>query len=152
LTWRSNRQFDLVILDNVYEHIPQQDLALERISALLKPGGAFYVVVPNKLWPMEVHYGLPFLSYLPVPLANAYLRITKRGTDYTDASFAPTYWSLKRQLAKRPELRYEFVLPADLSLTETGNSPLYRLGATAIRTFPGLWAISKALLVVGTRQ
>jgi len=150
LTWRTDRKFDLIILDNVYEHIPAQEEALDRIADLLKPGGAFYIVVPNKLWPIEPHYGLPFLSYLPLPLANKYLRLTRRGEDYTDASYAPTYWSLKRQLEKQGRLRYAFVLPADLSLTETGNAVLYRLGVAAIRAYPGLWSISKALLVVGT--
>ena len=83
------KTFDLALLDNVLEHIADQSQALDRISTALKPGGAVVIIVPNKLWPLEVHYGLPFLSYLPLPLANRYLRLTRRGKDYSDASYAP---------------------------------------------------------------
>src|ERR1700737_4892329 len=67
---------DLVVLDNVFEHLPDQPLALQRIAACLRPGGVAYILVPNKLWPVEVHYQLPLLSYLPLKLANAYLRLS----------------------------------------------------------------------------
>ncbi len=140
--------FDLVVLDNVLEHLPDQRRALEIVSQVLAPGGVAYILVPNRLWPIEVHYHLPFLSYLPLPLANFYLRMSGRGTDYTDASYAPTYWRLNRLLRARSELRYSYVLPADLSRTTTGSAWHYRLGAAAIRRCPFLWAISKALLVI----
>jgi SAM-dependent methyltransferase len=140
--------FDLVVLDNVFEHLPDQPKALEIVSQVLAPGGVAFILVPNRLWPIEVHYGLPFLSYLPLPLANLYLRLSGRGSDYTDASYAPTYFSLNRLLRARADLTSSFVLPADLSLTTRGNAWHYRLGAAAIRRWPLLWAISKALLVV----
>jgi hypothetical protein len=109
-------------------------------------------LVPNKLWPIEPHYRLPFLGYLPISLANRVLRWTRRGTDYTAASYAPTYGSLRRMLAKRPELQFRFVLPADISLAQKGSSLLYRGGVRAIATWPVLWWISKALLVVAVKK
>jgi len=144
--------FDLVVLDNVLEHLPDQPRALEIVSQALAPGGVAFILVPNRLWPIEVHYGLPFLSYLPLPLANLYLRLSGRGSDYTDASYAPTYVSLNRLLRARAELTYSYVLPADLSLTTRGNTWQYRLGAAAIGRWPLLWAISKALLVIARKQ
>jgi 2-polyprenyl-3-methyl-5-hydroxy-6-metoxy-1,4-benzoquinol methylase len=144
--------FDLIVLDNVFEHLPDQRRALEVLSAALAPGGAMYLLMPNKLWPMEVHYRLPFLSYLPLPLANAYLRASGRGTDYTDASYAPTYFGLRRLLDARRELSYQFVLPADLALTASGAALHYKLGAAAIQRFPLLWAISKAFLVIAVKD
>jgi SAM-dependent methyltransferase len=145
-------RYDLALLDNVLEHLPDQPFALCKVSTALKPGGVLYLLVPNKLWPLEVHYGLPFLSYLPLWLANHYLRVTGRGTDYTDASFAPTYWRLKRLLRGRPELSFRFVFPADLALTMAGNAWHYRLGLAAIRRLPALWAISKAFLIVAVKH
>jgi SAM-dependent methyltransferase len=145
-------RFDLAVLDNVFEHLPDQPRALGKLVAALRPGGAMYLLMPNKLWPIEVHYRLPFLSYLPLPLANRYLRLTGRGTDYTDASYAPTYWGLERLLDAHPELDYHFVLPADLSLASNGQALHYKLGVAAIRRLPWLWAVSKAFLVVAVKH
>jgi len=141
-------RYDLIVLDNVLEHLPDQPRALRILSNSLRPDGIAYVLVPNRLWPIEAHYHLPFLSYLPVKLANAYLRITGRGVDYTDASYAPTYCSLNRMLRSRPELSFEYVLPAHIELATFGRSLHYRIGASLIRRFPWLWIVSKVLLVV----
>jgi 2-polyprenyl-3-methyl-5-hydroxy-6-metoxy-1,4-benzoquinol methylase len=145
-------KYDLVVLDNVFEHLPDQPGALKKLCACLKPGGAVFLLMPNKLWPIEVHYGLPFLSYLPLRLANWYLRLTGRGTDYTDASYAPTFFRLRRLLRAVPELSFQFVLPADPSGTMGGTALHYRLGMAAIRRFPLLWTISKAFLVVAVKD
>ncbi len=145
-------QFDLIVLDNVLEHMPDQQTTLTNITRALKPGGALYLLVPNKLWPIEPHYALPFLSYLPLPLANRYLRLTGRGNDYTDASYSPTYFGLNRILRGFPELSFQYVLPADLSLAAGGGSMTYRLGAAAIRRCRWLWIVSKALLVVAVKD
>lgn len=140
--------FDLVVLDNVLEHIEDQPEAVRVISRCLRPGGVAFVLVPNRAWPIEVHYGLPFLSWLPLPLASAYLRASGRGSDYRDASYAPTLRSLRRLFAPHPELRATLTLPGDVSLAEGGGSPVYRVGVAALRRFPQLWAISKAFLLV----
>lgn len=145
-------RYDLVVLDNVLEHLPDQPRALAKLSAALAPGGALYILVPNKLWPIEVHYKLPFLSYLPLPLANRYLELSGRGTDYTDASYAPTYFGMKHLLDAHPELTYHFVLPADLSLAAGGQALHYRLGVAAIKRFHWLWAVSKAFLVIAVKD
>ena len=145
-------RYHLVVLDNVFEHLPDQPLALRIISACLRPGGVAFLLMPNKLWPVEVHYRLPFLSYLPLRLANFYLRITRRGNDYTDASYAPTYFRLRRLLNARPELSYQFVLPGDPAATMAGAAPHYRLGMAALRRFPFLWVISKSFLVIAVKH
>ncbi len=147
-----SEQFDLVVLDNVLEHLPDQVEALAKITRAIKPGGVLYLLVPNKLWPIEPHYALPFLSYLPLPLANLYLRATGRGNDYTDASYAPTYFGLNRLLRGCGELTFQYVLPADLSLAAGGGSWKYRAGVAAIRRCRWLWIISKALLVVAVKK
>jgi SAM-dependent methyltransferase len=143
--------FDLIVLDNVYEHLPDHELALERITTALRPGGVLYLLVPNRLWPLEAHYRLPFLSWLPLPLANRYLQLSGRGADYADASHAPTYWSLRRELGRQPDLDWTFTLPGDPTATQAGTPLHYRLGMAALAKLPALWAISKALLVVATK-
>jgi 2-polyprenyl-3-methyl-5-hydroxy-6-metoxy-1,4-benzoquinol methylase len=145
-------RYDLVVLDNVFEHLPDQPRALAMLSVALRPGGLLYLLMPNKLWPVEVHYRLPLLSYLPLRLANRYLRWSGRGTDYTDASYAPTYFSLNRMLRARSEFTFQYVLPAHLELAAAGRSLHYRLGAAMIRRFPWLWVVSKALLVIAKKD
>ena len=144
--------FDLAVMDNVLEHFDNQPAALAKVASSLKTGGVLYLLVPNKLWPIEVHYRLPMLSYLPLSWANRYLRMSGRGTDYTDASYAPTYWRLKRLLRDQPGLKSRFVLPANLELTMSGAAWHYRWGAKAISVCPWLWAVSKAFLVVAVKD
>jgi SAM-dependent methyltransferase len=142
--------YDLIVLDNVYEHLANQDEALERMHRALRPGGVLYMLMPNRLWPLEVHYGLPFLSWLPLRAANVYLRWSGRGTDYTDASYARTYWALRRSLG-RHTWSWRFALPADPGATHAGTPLHYRLGMAAIRRWPALWAVSKSFLVVARK-
>lgn len=144
--------YDLVVLDNVYEHLPDQADALMRIDRALRPGGVVYLLMPNRLWPIEVHYRLPFLSWLPLPLANRYLRLSGRGEDYADASHARTLWTLRRALRRRPGWRWRFTLPADPTATHLGTPVHYRVGMAALRRFPALWAVSKSFLVVVKKQ
>ena len=144
--------YDLVVLDNVLEHLPDQGEALRRISDAMRPGACLYILVPNKLWPVEHHYSLPFLGWLPLPIANRYLRLSGRGQSYAEASYAPTVGRLRRLLRQRRELRWQFALPADISLAQCGGSTLYRAGVGAIRRWPALWWISKALLVVAVKE
>jgi 2-polyprenyl-3-methyl-5-hydroxy-6-metoxy-1,4-benzoquinol methylase len=139
--------YDLIVLDNVLEHIKDQRDALRRLTRALRSGGAIYILTPNKLWPIEVHYGLPFLSWLPLPLANRYLRWSGRGTNYEDASHAPTFGRLS-DLLRGENLRFQFVVPPNLLNTLGGNSLHYRLGAALLRRLPFLWRISKGFLVV----
>lgn len=140
-------RFDLVVLDNVYEHLPDQRRALTAIHRALKPGGVMYLLTPNKLWPIEAHYRLPGLAWLPLSLADRYLRITGRGTSYEDASYAPTYWQLGAAL-RQHDWAFDFVLPGDRTATVAGSPLHYRAGMVALERFPSLWCISKALLVV----
>jgi hypothetical protein len=47
---------------------------------------------------LEPHYRLPFLSVLPPPLADEYLRISRRGSHYDEKHL--TYWGLKRLVSE----------------------------------------------------
>ena len=142
--------FDLVVLDNVYEHLPNQRQALTAVHRALRPGGVLFLLTPNKLWPIEAHYRLPGLAWLPLSLADRYLRLSGRGSCYQDASYAPTYWSLKTAL-RAHDWEFEFVLPGDRAATLAGSPVHYRIGMAAIERFPSLWSISKALLVVARK-
>ncbi len=148
----TDERFDLIVLDNVLEHLADQPAALEKIHSLLKPGGVLYLLVPNKYWPVEVHYHLPFLGWLPLSLANFYLKATGKGTDYTDASYAPGFLRIVRLMNRKRHWNWRFALPASLEWTTAGATWHYRLGFNLLRRCPGLWAVSKAFLIVARKK
>jgi len=94
-----NGCFDIVICNQVFEHVPDQSKLVSEIHRVLKPDGCCYVATGNKLWPIEPHTGLPFLSYLPEPIADKYIA---RFTSYHGYDvYLPTYWAFRRILSSR---------------------------------------------------
>lgn len=82
--------FDVVIINEVLEHIPDQDAALREIHRVLKPGGRFILFCPNRIFPFETHglmvrgklrMWVPALHYLPASLARS-LRIEPVARNY----------------------------------------------------------------------
>ena len=53
---------------------------------VLSDDGVVYFGMMNRLGVIEPHYRLPFLSYLPQPLADRYLRLTRKGEHYYERS------------------------------------------------------------------
>ncbi|MGQ0601014.1 MAG: class I SAM-dependent methyltransferase [Anaerolineales bacterium] len=77
-----DRSFDVLLCAQIYEHVvAQTELACE-IWRVLKPGGVCFFSGPNRWAIMEEHYWLPFLSWLPRPAADLYMRWLKRGRVY----------------------------------------------------------------------
>ncbi|SHJ01151.1 class I SAM-dependent methyltransferase [Desulfofundulus thermosubterraneus] len=77
--------FDFIISNHVVEHVGGSMAQMEHVREIyrcLEPGGVLYFAVPNRWRLIEPHYKLPFLSWLPIPLASAYMRLTRRGTRY----------------------------------------------------------------------
>lgn len=145
--------FDLILSLTTVEHMPNARASMEKLVQLLKPGGMIYLTAPNKLWPMECHYGLPFLSYLPLPFANLYLRLSGKGKSYEDCSYARTYWGMKRLFAGL-NCKIEFVLPDENSRYLGGGDTnrlrrwIRRTGIRMIRRLPWMWVISKGFVMV----
>lgn len=81
----SDQSFDVVLTNHVIEHVgerPQQLIHLQEIKRVLSKTGISYLAVPNRWMLLEPHYRLLFLSWLPVKLRSAYLRLTGRGQWY----------------------------------------------------------------------
>lgn len=78
---------DFAMLNHLYEHVGDQGALFREVRRVLAPGGAAYVSAGNRLMVMEPHYRLPFLSWLPRPLADRYLRWTGRGRAYRGIRF-----------------------------------------------------------------
>ena len=73
----ADHSFDVVLLANVYEHIPPDERArsIREIRRVLRPGGVVVGQLPNPFFPIESHSRLPFMGWLPIGLQRRYWRL-----------------------------------------------------------------------------
>jgi SAM-dependent methyltransferase len=77
--------FDLAVSNHVVEHVGGADAQQEHVRELtrvLRPGGVGYLATPNRNFPIEPHFKVPFLAWLPTRWQSPYLRATRRGRIY----------------------------------------------------------------------
>lgn len=97
-----NCQFDVVLLNEVLEHVRDEDRVLSEIHRVLKPGGTLALFAPNRLYPFETHgcalrVGVevsplvPLIPYIPVTFGNTFLQ-------YYARNYFP--WELARKLRR----------------------------------------------------
>jgi SAM-dependent methyltransferase len=72
------KTFDLVVLNQVIEHVSDQEAVLREAFRVVKPEGAVYVACPNYLRFFEPHYRVSYFPLLPKPLGSWYLRLRGR--------------------------------------------------------------------------
>lgn len=73
---------DVVVFNQVYEHVVDADAVMAEITRVLAPHGAAFFGFGNKYQVIEPHYRLPFLSWLPVRVADRYVAASGRAADY----------------------------------------------------------------------
>jgi ubiquinone/menaquinone biosynthesis C-methylase UbiE len=80
-----DESFDLVVSNHVVEHVGDrsaQDDHIAEIARVLRPGGSLYLATPNRFAPVEPHFKLPLLSWLPEAYRSRYVRAAHRGQAY----------------------------------------------------------------------
>ncbi|OGH16072.1 MAG: hypothetical protein A3C30_00550 [Candidatus Levybacteria bacterium RIFCSPHIGHO2_02_FULL_40_18] len=151
--YKGKEKFDLAISLTTLEHMPHQEKSFKNVFRIMKPGAILYVTAPNKLWPIEPHYELPFLSWLPLSLANLYLKITGRGESYQESSYSRTYFGMRR-LFDNFNCDYYFPVPAPNAIyigcgRRTGMNTLLKHGGIwLIKKAPLFWLLSKGFIMV----
>jgi ubiquinone/menaquinone biosynthesis C-methylase UbiE len=101
--------FDLAIVNEVLEHVPDDLAGLREVRRILKPTGTLVVLSPNRLYPFETHgvywkgtdrrlsHALPFIPYIPIPLGRTFLHY-----------WARNYWPWElRDLIRRADFSVE---------------------------------------------
>ena len=102
LPW-PDASFDLVILDNVLEHVTDRPKTLQEIRRVLAPGGLLYMVTPKplslySLW-NDPHYDLAGLVLMPRRMQIWYFEKVRGGGEGTyDVGVIPTRWRLRKLL------------------------------------------------------
>lgn len=98
LPYKDN-SFDGVISNEVFEHVDNRQAFVRELQRVLKPGGKLIITTPNKLFPIECEFHLPFLSYLPKKLADAYIKLSGKGQSY-DGVNHPFHFEFIRELER----------------------------------------------------
>jgi ubiquinone/menaquinone biosynthesis C-methylase UbiE len=85
-----HQKFDLVLLNEVLEHIPNQEKALKEIYRVLKKDGVLIVMAPNRFYPFETHsiihksknwavpHYIPFIPFIPVKVGGIFFKYVAR--------------------------------------------------------------------------
>lgn len=146
--YKGNEKFDLAISLNTIEHMPKAEKSYRNAFKYMKKKSLLYLTAPNKLWPIEPHYALPFLSFLPLPAANLYLRLTGKGNSYKDSSYSLTYFGMKKLFDRFPYRYYFLVPPSDAAYIGCKSKVLKGTGIWLIKKFPIFWFISKGFILV----
>ena len=125
---------DFVIMNHLYEHVSHPDVLFREAFRVLAPGGGAYVTAGSRLAVIEPHYRLPFLSWLPRPVASAYLRLSGRGDSYEGIRFL-TYRPLTDLMRKAGFVVHD--------ITERAIDEL--LDRTRGRSWTAAWAAAGSL-------
>jgi ubiquinone/menaquinone biosynthesis C-methylase UbiE len=105
--------FDLVLLDNVLEHVGDMDATLREVRRVLRPDGLLYLVTPKpfalySLW-SDPHYELAGLTLMPRWLQIWYFEgVRGGGRGSYQVGRIPTRWRVRRLLRRH---RFEALVP-----------------------------------------
>jgi len=92
----ADESVDIVICNQVYEHVEDQHGLAREIYRILRPDGFCYFGAGSRYVLIEGHYFLPFLSWLPLSWSSRYLRLLGRQIDYD--VYLLSYFKLKKLL------------------------------------------------------
>ena len=96
-----NESFDIVVSNHVIEHVADQKKHLSEISRVLRKEGIAYLASPNKYWPLDPHYRVLFIPWMPRIIAKKYLYLIKK----KDWDIHPiTYRKIKKLAGKNFEV------------------------------------------------
>ncbi|MCG2635256.1 MAG: methyltransferase domain-containing protein [Gammaproteobacteria bacterium] len=141
----ANASFDIAISNHVIEHLPDAEHHLAELARVVRPDGAVYLATPNRVWPLEVHYRVWLLHWLPVTAFNACLRWAgrfqeplwllswRRLKNMSSTHFTVQLWS--DRVARNPRGYHLAVSPGTARILRLVPRWAYRLAAPVHPTF-----------------
>ncbi|MGB2955829.1 MAG: class I SAM-dependent methyltransferase [Anaerolineales bacterium] len=146
--------FDLILSNEVIEHVTDDKQFVHEMVRTLKPGGRIVLFCPNRWYPFETHgiywrgtyrFGnKPLVNYLPLPFRN---RLAPHVRIYTRKNLNELFYNLPVQFIKRTVIfgGYDNIIDRFPRLGSWLRSILYLLEKTPLRVL-GLsqfWVIEK---------
>ncbi len=105
LPWPDS-SFDVCLVPELLEHVPNWWGCLSELARILKPGGVLFLSTNNVLCPKQQEFDLPLYSWYPAPLKRHYekLSVTTRPELVNHAQYPAVNWfsfySLRRAFAR----------------------------------------------------
>lgn len=136
--------FDLVVLNEVIEHVRDDRATMREAYRVLRPGGHVAIYAPNRLYPFETHgiylgnrfvFGnIPLVNWLPTPLRN---RLVPHARAYTKAGIRATYRGLGFRTLTQTYVYpgFDNVIARRPQLGRTLRAVLYRAERTPLKMF-----------------
>jgi 2-polyprenyl-3-methyl-5-hydroxy-6-metoxy-1,4-benzoquinol methylase len=90
----TDASIDVIVCNQVYEHVADPQALVAAIRRMLKPGGCCYFAGPNLLWPIEPHVNWPFVHWLPRRFAVALMRALGSARAKDLDAWSASYWRL----------------------------------------------------------
>jgi SAM-dependent methyltransferase len=100
------RSFDVVFSNAVVEHVGGVEGQRRFVAEALRVSKRFFIVTPNRLFPVETHTGLPLIHYLPPRAFRGLLRRTPYA-----------FWASEEHLNLLTAAALTRIFPADVRVT-----------------------------------
>ena len=136
--------FDVVVLNEVIEHVRDDSATMREALRVLRPGGRVAVYAPNRLYPFETHgvylgdrfvFGnIPFVNWLPDSLRR---RLVPHARAYTRRGIRRTYRQLRASVLVETYVYpgFDNVVARSRRFGRALRWLLYRAERTPLRTF-----------------
>ena len=136
--------FDVVVLNEVIEHVQDDAATLREALRVIAPGGHVVIYAPNRLFPFETHgiylgnrfvFGnIPFVNWLPDSLRN---RLVPHARAYTKRGIRKTYAGLPAKVRAETYVYpgFDNIIARRRRLGAFLRAALYRAEHTPLRAF-----------------
>lgn len=136
--------FDVVVLNEVIEHVRDDAATLAEALRVLRPGGHIVIYAPNRLYPFETHgiylgerfiFGnIPFVNWLPDPLRN---KLVPHARAYTKRGIRRTYRNLDARVNVETYVYpgFDNIIARRKRFGAALRSALYRAERTPLKMF-----------------
>lgn len=64
----ANGEFDIVYSNSVIEHLFNEDAQRRMAAEVMRVGKRHFIQTPNRYFPIEPHFHMPFFQFMPLPM------------------------------------------------------------------------------------